>query len=151
MGLPLISLGPAALTLGLSQAGIKTSSPVRRYTHRSPRATLLLAAFVVHSLRRGPGSVIDVRLFADRHFAATSACPFLMGIALFGALMLLPLHLEWHTARARSPPACYSFPRVWGSRSGCRSPVALPIAAVHARSCFRGSRSPPSGPSPTPG
>jgi predicted MFS family arabinose efflux permease len=52
-----------------------------------------VALFVRHA-RRVPDPLIDVRLFRRRGFAAGSAVNFVLGTALFGVALLLPLYLE---------------------------------------------------------
>ena len=53
----------------------------------------LIAAFVVHALRiRRP--LLEVRLFAEPAFGAAAATTFLLGVGLFGALLLLPLYYQ---------------------------------------------------------
>lgn len=54
----------------------------------------LVALFVLHARRRGPAALIDVALFRSRGFAAAAATTLLLGIALFGALILLPLYYQ---------------------------------------------------------
>ncbi|MQY02598.1 MDR family MFS transporter [Actinomadura macrotermitis] len=53
-----------------------------------------VALFVLHSLRLREKALIDVRLFADRTFATASVMVFLVGIALIGSLLLLPLYFQ---------------------------------------------------------
>lgn len=55
---------------------------------------VLLVLFIAHSLDRGERALIDVRLFADRTFAAASVGVFLVGVALIGSLLLLPLYFQ---------------------------------------------------------
>jgi predicted MFS family arabinose efflux permease len=59
----------------------------------------LLAAFAVHALRT-TDPLIDLRLFANRTFAAASATLVLFAIAVFGSFLLLPLYLQ--TVRGES-------------------------------------------------
>ncbi|MBO2446289.1 DHA2 family efflux MFS transporter permease subunit [Actinomadura barringtoniae] len=54
----------------------------------------LIALFVVHSLQRREKALIDVRLFANRTFAAAAIAVFFVGIALLGSLLLLPLYFQ---------------------------------------------------------
>jgi EmrB/QacA subfamily drug resistance transporter len=51
----------------------------------------LVAGFVGWALRRGARALIDVRLFRHRPLAISSLLMFLMGFALYGAMLLLPL------------------------------------------------------------
>jgi EmrB/QacA subfamily drug resistance transporter len=55
---------------------------------------VLLGLFVLHSLRRRDKALIDVRLFADRTFSAAAAGIFLVGVAMIGSLLLLPLYFQ---------------------------------------------------------
>jgi EmrB/QacA subfamily drug resistance transporter len=58
---------------------------------------VLLVAFIVWALRRGSGALVDVRLLGHRSLATASGLLFLSGVALYGALLLLPLY--WQSAR----------------------------------------------------
>ncbi|HWV84976.1 MAG TPA: MDR family MFS transporter [Capillimicrobium sp.] len=53
----------------------------------------LLAAFVWHA-RRADRPLIDLRPFRGPAFAAGAATTFVLGLALFGALLLLPLYFQ---------------------------------------------------------
>jgi EmrB/QacA subfamily drug resistance transporter len=98
-GLLLLSPGVAIVVFGLSEIS----------THGSVAAAglgpcvagvALVAAFVLHAWRT-PAPLVDVRLFRERGFAAAGATVFLVGAALFGALLLLPLYFQ--IARGQSP------------------------------------------------
>ena len=52
-----------------------------------------MAAFVLHSLR-ATRPLIDVRLFRVRTFSAAASTTFLVGAALFGAMIILPLYYQ---------------------------------------------------------
>jgi EmrB/QacA subfamily drug resistance transporter len=99
-GLLMLSPGVAAIVFGLSEYG----------EHRSPTVTIawlplvigiaLVAAFIRHALRtRFP--LVEVKLFRSRGFAAAAATTFLVGAALFGSMILLPLYYQ--LARGKSP------------------------------------------------
>ena len=92
-GLLMLSPGVAAIVFGLSEYG----------QHRTPTVTiawlpvligvLLVTAFGRHALRvRFP--IVEIRLFASRGFAAAAATTFLIGAALFGSMILLPLYYQ---------------------------------------------------------
>ena len=100
LGLAMLSPGVAAIVFGLSEYG----------QHRTPTVTIawlpvvigvvLVAAFVRHALRtRFP--LVEVRLFRSRGFAAAACTTFLLGAALFGSMILLPLYYQ--LARGESP------------------------------------------------
>ncbi|MQA17118.1 MAG: DHA2 family efflux MFS transporter permease subunit [Pseudonocardiaceae bacterium] len=93
VGLLLASPGIALLTFGLAevpgQGGV--AHPVV-YVPLLAGATLL-AVFIWHA-RRTDDPLIDVRLFASLRLAAASATTFLLGLALFGSLLVLPLYFQ---------------------------------------------------------
>ena len=68
----------------------------------------LLGAFVAHALRVSE-PLIDLRLFTNRTFAAASGMLVLFAIAVFGAMLLLPLYLQIGARRVGAhAPACCS-------------------------------------------
>jgi MFS family permease len=60
----------------------------------------LVSLFVGHALRR-EGALIDVRLFARRGFGVAAATNLVLGVALFGVALLLPLYFQ--IVRGRTP------------------------------------------------
>ncbi len=98
-GLLLLSPGVALVVFGLSE--ISTHGSISLGGIGPCLAGLaLVAAFVVHAWST-PAPLVDVRLFRERGFAAAGATVFLVGAALFGALLLLPLYFQ--IARGQSP------------------------------------------------
>lgn len=93
-GLALASVGMAGLTLGLSRASGQGSFTGWHVYLPVGAGVVFVAVFVVRSLRRGQAALLDVRMFADRHFTAASVFLFLVSTALFGALLLLPLYYQ---------------------------------------------------------
>ena len=99
-GLLLLSPGLVGLVYGLAETA-------RTGTISSPRTLLplvlggaLVVGFVLHAGHvRDP--LIDMRLFRERPFWAGAATSFCLGMALFGALFLLPLFYQG--ARGESP------------------------------------------------
>ncbi len=81
----------------------------------------LLALFVRHSLRT-PHALIDVRLFANKVFAASSATLVLAIIAMFGGMLLLPLYLQ--AVRGESPMTT----GLLLAPQGLGAMIAMPIA-----------------------
>jgi MFS family permease len=83
----------------------------------------LLALFVRHALR-AERPLIDVRLFGRRGFGAAAATTFLLGVALFGMLMALPLFFQ--IVRGDSPldAGLLMVPQALGAA------VAMPLAGV---------------------
>ena len=99
VGLALLSPGLAAFIYGLAEAGSAGGFGAPEVLLPSGAGVVLLAAFVWHALR-APEPLIDLRLFANRTFAASSAMLVLFAIAVFGSLLLLPLYLQ--TVRGES-------------------------------------------------
>jgi EmrB/QacA subfamily drug resistance transporter len=100
LGVVLLSGGIAAFVYGLAEVGRAGS-----LTAVVPLTALLVglalvAGFVWHALRTAR-PLIDVRLFARRGFASGAATNFMLGVALFGVALLLPLYFQ--IVRGRSP------------------------------------------------
>jgi MFS family permease len=55
---------------------------------------VLVALFALHARRRGSQALLDLSLLVQRGFATAAATTLLLGIALFGALILLPLDFQ---------------------------------------------------------
>jgi EmrB/QacA subfamily drug resistance transporter len=93
VGLALLAPGLSILTYGLAEAGSAGSLLGARVAVPFLIGLALTVAFVLRALRvRGP--LLDVRLFADRGFAAASATTFALGAALFGSMILMPLYFQ---------------------------------------------------------
>ncbi|GAA2391809.1 MDR family MFS transporter [Dactylosporangium salmoneum] len=93
LGLALLSPALVGIVWSFSRAG--TSGGFGSSVTLLSLATglALLVAFVVHALRtREP--VVDLRLFRDRNFAASSLLMFLAMVALLGTLLLIPLYYQ---------------------------------------------------------
>jgi EmrB/QacA subfamily drug resistance transporter len=93
LGLLLASPGVLALTFGLSE--VPSHGGVGHPVVYGPLAAgaVLLVAFVLHA-RRVADPLIDVRLFGGLRLAAATATTFLLGAALFGSLLVLPLYFQ---------------------------------------------------------
>jgi EmrB/QacA subfamily drug resistance transporter len=99
-GLLMLSPGVAAIVFGLSEYGQHRTLAVAIAWVPMLIGVILVAAFVRHALRvRFP--LVEVRLFESRGFAAAAATTFLVGAALFGSMILLPLYYQ--LARGESP------------------------------------------------
>ena len=88
----LLSPGLAALLYGLSEAGVSGLGDPVVFGCLGGGA-LLIAAFVLHA-RRSQEPLLDVRLFAERGFAAANVAIFLVVAAIYGAMFLLPLYYQ---------------------------------------------------------
>jgi MFS family permease len=100
LGLPLLSGGIAAFVYGLSEVGARG-----HVGDAVPLAAILgglalVALFVWHAFRTDV-PLIDVRLFGERGFATAATTNLVLGIALFGMLILLPLYFQ--IVRGASP------------------------------------------------
>jgi EmrB/QacA subfamily drug resistance transporter len=98
-GLLLLSPGVALVIFGLSEVSTHGSVTFVRVLPVLAGAVLVVA-FALRAWRT-PAPVVDVRLFADRGFAAAAVTVFLVGAALFGSLLILPLYFQ--IARDLSP------------------------------------------------
>ncbi len=99
-GLVLLSPGIALFLYGVSEAGNAGGFDATRAAVTAVGAALFVL-FVGHALARGRGALIDLSLFGRRGFAAAAATNFLLPVALFGALILLPLYYQ--VVRQQSP------------------------------------------------
>ncbi|MFE7314488.1 DHA2 family efflux MFS transporter permease subunit [Streptomyces sp. NPDC057555] len=90
----LLSPGLAAVVLGFSQAGGHAGFGAPLAVPALLVGAVMLAAFVVHALRRRSAPLVDLRLFRVPSFAASTAASFLLGASLFGALILFPLYYQ---------------------------------------------------------
>src|SRR5215831_18061466 len=98
-GLVLLSGGIAVLLYGLAEVGSGAGQGALPAVAIATGVGLL-AAFGIHALRtRQP--LIDVRLFARRGFSTAALTNLVLGIALFGVALLLPLYFE--IVRGRTP------------------------------------------------
>src|SRR6185312_7372123 len=86
VGLLLLSPGLAALVYGLSQVGVKGSFDATNVLVGIIAGAVLLVAFCWHAARAKGAALLDLRLFADKAFAAASGTTFVFGAALFGAM-----------------------------------------------------------------
>jgi EmrB/QacA subfamily drug resistance transporter len=91
-GLLMLSPGVALLVFGLSEVSTHGSLTFEGVVPMLA-GVLLVVAFALRAWRT-PAPVVDVRLFEDRGFTAAAITIFLVGAALFGSLLLLPLYFQ---------------------------------------------------------
>ena len=93
LGVALLSPGLASLVFGLAET--ETSGGLGAPIASAPIAAglMLIGLFVLHALRT-PRPLIDMRMFGSIGFSAAAATTFLLGAALFGAMLLLPLYFQ---------------------------------------------------------
>src|ERR1700710_2533615 len=92
-GLALVATGLVAVTYGLSESGHAGSLLASSVLAPLLAGLALIALFVRRALRI-ERPLLDVRLFANRAFAAASVTTFCLGAALFGAMILMPLYFQ---------------------------------------------------------
>jgi EmrB/QacA subfamily drug resistance transporter len=100
LGVVLLSGGLATSLYGLAEAGQTGSLSGASTLGPIVGGLALVLAFVVHALRAAH-PLIDVRLFARRGFGPAAATSLMLGVALFGAMLLLPLYFQ--IVRGRTP------------------------------------------------
>jgi EmrB/QacA subfamily drug resistance transporter len=93
LGLALVSPGLALIVFGLSETQSHGGFGASVVWGPILGGALLVAAFAVHALR-DTQPLIDLRLFARREFSAAAVTTFLIGAALFGGMILLPLYFQ---------------------------------------------------------
>jgi EmrB/QacA subfamily drug resistance transporter len=93
VGLALLSPGLSVLVYGLAEMAASGGVSVPRVWASLAIGMVLISAFVIHALR-SDHPLIDLRLFARRGFVAGATTTFLLGGALFGAMILLPLYYQ---------------------------------------------------------
>lgn len=93
-GVLLLGAGTVALLFALSNAAGQRSDAVGRVWIPLVAGLILIVGFVVWSFVRGTTSAIPVRLLANRAFGSATATLFLTGVALYGALFLIPLYFQ---------------------------------------------------------
>lgn len=100
VGLLLLSPGVAAVVFGLSEVGAhRTLAEVSAWLPIVV-GLAMVAGFVVRALRI-ESPLVEIRLFRGRGFSAAAATTCLIGGALFGSMILLPLYYQ--VVRGLSP------------------------------------------------
>jgi hypothetical protein len=88
LGLALLSPGLAALVYGLSEADSGSGLTSGKFLGGVGVGAVLIAAFAVHSLRRGHDALVDIRVFRNRSFSTTSIGIFIYSGSLFALFVL---------------------------------------------------------------
>jgi EmrB/QacA subfamily drug resistance transporter len=92
-GLLLLSPGLAAIVFGLSESETHGGFDDPIVYGPIVAGAVLVALFVRHAWR-APRPLLDMRLFRVPAFGAAAASTFLLGAALFGALIVMPLYYQ---------------------------------------------------------
>ncbi len=92
-GLALLATSMPLIVYGLSEIATKESFTAPTAVWPIVAGVALAVAFGRHALRTAR-PLLDVRLYANRIFAAASLTTFGLGAALFGAMILVPLYYQ---------------------------------------------------------
>ena len=93
IGLLLTGAGVAGITYGLAESGPAGSLAAPQVLVPLGIGLVLVTAFVIRALHIDH-PLLDVRLYANRAFAAASLTTAALGAALFGAMILMPLYFQ---------------------------------------------------------
>jgi EmrB/QacA subfamily drug resistance transporter len=93
-GVLLLGLGTTALLYALSNAATGGHDAAARVWAPLVGGVVLITVFVAWTLTCGDRAAIPVRLFAQRSFGTATSVLFLTGVALYGALFLIPLYFQ---------------------------------------------------------
>lgn len=97
VGLLLVSPGVVGVIYGLTRVGHAGGFGHPEVLAPLLAGLVLLAAFTGWALRRGERALVDLQLFRHRALATSTVLLFLTGVALYGAMLLLPLY--WQQVR----------------------------------------------------
>ena len=92
-GLALVATGLIGITYGLAETGTTGTLLADQVLIPLLLGLVLVAAFVIRALHI-PDPLLDVRLYANKAFAAASVTITALGAALFGAMVLMPLYFQ---------------------------------------------------------
>lgn len=93
IGLGLVATGVVAITYGLAETGTAGSLTSASVLVPFLGGLALVGLFVARALRI-EHPLLNVRLYADKAFAAASLTTFALGAALFGAMVIIPLYFQ---------------------------------------------------------
>jgi EmrB/QacA subfamily drug resistance transporter len=100
-GLFLLSSGVAIFVYGLTGLGRPGGVGSVSVLAELSLAVALVVLYLVHARARGRFALIDISLLRERVFAAALGTNLVVGIGLFGVLVLLPLY--WQIVRGLNP------------------------------------------------
>jgi EmrB/QacA subfamily drug resistance transporter len=93
IGLALLTVGVPAVVYGLAEVGQRGAIGDPHAYVPLVAGVLLVALFVAHALRTAE-PLLDVRLFRIRTYSAAAMTSFILGAALFGAMIVMPLYFQ---------------------------------------------------------
>ncbi len=94
VGLALATIGVVALVLGLSRVTGDGGFGHPDVLLPCAVGLSLCVTYVLHALRRGPDALIDVALLRHRPLAMATLVSFAAGMAMYGAMFVLPLFYQ---------------------------------------------------------
>jgi EmrB/QacA subfamily drug resistance transporter len=121
LGLALLSPGLALLIYGLAESNGQGGFGSGKVLIPILVGVVMLATFVWHGLRTHD-ALIDLRLFTNRVFSASSATLVLMVVSVFGGMLLLPLYLQVVRGESALDTGLLLIPQ------GVGAMIAMPIA-----------------------
>jgi len=93
IGLALLSIGFPLVVYGLAEIGQQGTLSAAQAWLPLVIGVALVTGFVIHALRAAE-PLLDVRLFAKPSFSAAAVTTFVLGAALFGAMLIMPLYFQ---------------------------------------------------------
>jgi len=93
-GLVLATVGVVSLIFGLSNVAGDGGFGHLDVLVPGAVGLALCGAYVVHALRCGPGALIDLALLRHRPLAMATLVSFMAGLAMYGAMFILPLFYQ---------------------------------------------------------
>src|SRR3954453_20208969 len=114
IGLGLVATGLVGVTYGLAQSGSAGSLTASSVVVPVVAGLALVAAFVVRALHI-ERPLLDVRLYANKAFAAASVTMLALGAGLFGAMVLMPLYFQMVRQEAAVHPGLLIAPQGIGA------------------------------------
>jgi EmrB/QacA subfamily drug resistance transporter len=94
LGVALLSPGLAGIVFGLSETSSHGGLAYAGAWAPILAGIVFVLAFVRHALRTSSRPLLDLSLFREVGFAAAAVTVLLIGAALFGSLLVLPLYLQ---------------------------------------------------------
>jgi EmrB/QacA subfamily drug resistance transporter len=94
LGLATLSPSLALVIYGLAESSSKGGFGHAQVVIPIIVGVLLFAGFVANAIRRPSIALIDLRLFKNRVYSGAMVTMFLMIVAVFGAMLLMPLYLQ---------------------------------------------------------
>jgi EmrB/QacA subfamily drug resistance transporter len=120
-GLFLLSPGLAGVVFGLSESESHGGFTDPVVWGPIVAGVVLVALFVLHA-RGAPRPLLDMGLFRERAFSAAAATTFLVGAALFGAMIILPLYYQVSRGETALTAGLLMAPQGFGAA------LAMPLA-----------------------